>query len=259
MMNKKLLLFDIDGTLAMLGDVKEATRMALKQAQANGHLVFICSGRTPGYQEHLFGDCADGFICNNGRYARYHNRVLFDLPIRKSELFTYIDYFETHHYAYLLNDLDKVYVGGFKPEQAEAIVQYHGKDEQIIFNYNRYQINVYNMDAFYHSEKELKQLVNDLKGRLIINAHGDNYSSDLSTCSFTKGDAVLKVCEALNIDYENTYAFGDGFNDLQMMKSVAHPIAMGNAVTLIKEHSEYISDECEALGVVKALKHYKLI
>lgn len=46
--NRKLLFFDIDGTLltAYPWSIPESTRKALEAARKNGHLLFVNSGRT---------------------------------------------------------------------------------------------------------------------------------------------------------------------------------------------------------------------
>ena len=46
--NRKLLFFDIDGTLLTPYPwaVPDSARQALKEARSNGHLIFINSGRT---------------------------------------------------------------------------------------------------------------------------------------------------------------------------------------------------------------------
>ena len=47
MTNSKLVFIDIDGTLADENHVvPESARIACKQAQANGHKLFICTGRS---------------------------------------------------------------------------------------------------------------------------------------------------------------------------------------------------------------------
>ena len=46
-MNKKLIFLDIDGTLTEPGSntPPESALRAIRAAQKNGHLVFLCSGR----------------------------------------------------------------------------------------------------------------------------------------------------------------------------------------------------------------------
>ena len=48
MNNKKILFFDIDGTLISetSGEIPESTKTALKKAQENGHITIINTGRT---------------------------------------------------------------------------------------------------------------------------------------------------------------------------------------------------------------------
>lgn len=58
-MNRKLLFFDIDGTLlagGIPGYIPDSTIEALKQAQANGHYIFINSGRTYGFMPEAIKD-----------------------------------------------------------------------------------------------------------------------------------------------------------------------------------------------------------
>ena len=40
-------------------------------------------------------------------------------------------------------------------------------------------------------------------------------------------------------------AFGDNFNDIQMLESVTHSYAMQNAVDEIKTHAAYVTDSVE--------------
>ena len=44
---KKLLLFDVDGTLIDYdGTLPDSTKRAIQQARKNGHRVYICTGRS---------------------------------------------------------------------------------------------------------------------------------------------------------------------------------------------------------------------
>ena len=69
-MNKYALFFDIDGTLVSFEthQIPPSTILALTQAKANGHKVFIATGRPPiiitnlGAIEHLI----DGYVTTNG-------------------------------------------------------------------------------------------------------------------------------------------------------------------------------------------------
>ena len=84
-------------------------------------------------------------------------------------------------------------------------------------------------------------------------------SADVSLKDWGKADAIEYIIEYLNIPIENTYAFGDGHNDIEMLKKVNVGIAMGNAVGELKEVANYITSNIFDDGIQKAMKTYKLI
>ena len=53
--------------------------------------------------------------------------------------------------------------------------------------------------------------------------------------------------------------FGDGSNDISMLKAVGHGIAMGNSVEELKECAEFITKNIGDDGVAYALKEYGFI
>lgn len=67
----------------------------------------------------------------------------------------------------------------------------------------------------------------------------------------------------LNTKYRNqkieTYAFGDGLNDIEMFELVDNSIAVDNAKEIVKKSAKYITDSCENSGVSKFLIKKKLI
>ncbi len=64
---------------------------------------------------------------------------------------------------------------------------------------------------------------------------------DAANKSADKGEAVEFVQKKLNILRDETAAFGDYLNDLEMMKSVRYSFAMGNAHPDIKKNSRMCS------------------
>ena len=54
-------------------------------------------------------------------------------------------------------------------------------------------------------------------------------------------------------------AFGDGENDIEMLKFAGIGVAMGNAKEKTKEAADYVTDTVENHGVLKALRHFELI
>ncbi|VTP96648.1 HAD hydrolase family protein [Sphingobacterium daejeonense] len=66
-------------------------------------------------------------------------------------------------------------------------------------------------------------------------------------------------CKHFGIELENTMAFGDGGNDISMLKHVHIGVAMGNANPEVKEIADYTTDDVDNNGIWNALKHYGVI
>lgn len=78
-MKRKLLFFDIDGTLLpeVDGFIPDSTINAIKRAQELGHYTFINTGRSKCIiQEQLLEMNFDGYLCGCGTYITLHDEVL---------------------------------------------------------------------------------------------------------------------------------------------------------------------------------------
>ena len=64
---------------------------------------------------------------------------------------------------------------------------------------------------------------------------------DVHPPGYTKGTACEYLYQKLNIPKENTYAFGDGENDTEMLHLVGTSIAMGNADDEVKKHASTVT------------------
>ena len=77
---RKLLFFDIDGTLLTPypWKVPDSTCQALKEARANGHLLFINSGRTYAMISSMIKEMDfDGYVCGCGSQIYMNGELLF--------------------------------------------------------------------------------------------------------------------------------------------------------------------------------------
>ena len=79
---------------------------------------------------------------------------------------------------------------------------------------------------------------------------------DVYCKGFTKGTACEYLYKKLGIEYENTYAFGDGINDVEMLQLVQHGIAMGNAIDELKKVASEITDTVDHDGIAKTFEKY---
>lgn len=63
---------------------------------------------------------------------------------------------------------------------------------------------------------------------------------DIVNSEVSKGNALIKLCEHLNIDPKKSMAIGDSGNDLDMLKAAGYKVAVENATESIKEIADVI-------------------
>ena len=63
----------------------------------------------------------------------------------------------------------------------------------------------------------------------------------------------------LGLTMNEVAAFGDHFNDIDMLKSVGLGVAMGNAKKQVKEIADYVTADNNHDGIYLALKHFNII
>lgn len=73
-----------------------------------------------------------------------------------------------------------------------------------------------------------------------------------------KGSGLLKLAKALNIPMESVMVLGDNENDESMFKVAGFPVAMENAVPLIKNMAKAITLSNQQSGVGAAIEKYVL-
>ena len=68
-----------------------------------------------------------------------------------------------------------------------------------------------------------------------------------------------KMTEQQMLSDMTLMAFGDGGNDVLMLKHVGIGVAMGNAEDEVKRAADYVTDSVDEDGVEKALRHFGVI
>lgn len=252
-----IVFFDIDGTLAIRKDVPESAAKAVETLRANGNLSFICTGRNVIYARNNFHAYADGFICNNGRLAVLNDKVIFEEPIPKDTLEDIIKRLDELNAAYVFHSLNQGYYGG-NSDGYEMLKS--AQDPGYMHHCSDFSdLKLYNFDVWFKDLDQRHAIEKTLEGISLLNPHGPHPTADMTVMGCDKGDAIIHIAEKLNVPLENTYAFGDGINDLAMIKKAGHGVAMGNAVDPVKEAAEFITTDIKEDGVYNGLKHYQLI
>ena len=105
-----------------------------------------------------------------------------------------------------------------------------------------------------NSFKVLNPLVGDVAKVVVSGAHW----LDITNKGIDKGQALNKIQTDFNISYDETMAFGDFYNDVEMLQSAHYSFVMANANDDMKQYGNYIARPNTEAGVIHAIREYVL-
>ncbi len=106
-----------------------------------------------------------------------------------------------------------------------------------------------------HLKKKIKEFVLVLSGSELSYIDTSVASFDLVSSTTHKGNAVLALAELLGIPEESIGAIGDYYNDLDMLKTVAHPACCKQAPAELHKVCEFHACHCNEGAVADFLKY----
>ena len=263
---KKAVFFDIDGTLIDIrkGHTKLTPKVkeAIKELRQAGHYACIASGRPLAYldEELMQPGLFNGFVLMNGAFVLADGQVLNDQPLPKETVQEIVRLCEEHQVQYVLEGREKIYL---RPEFDQVRRFYVGIDvslKNFVEEFELGDIEVYKMEFVCDNPGGnglFEKLLNwpGLTG-LMDPAHLKNM--ELYATEVTKGTGIEHALEKLGLPQEQSYAFGDGLNDLEMMDTVGTALVMGNGQPELKEKADFIMPTVAEDGVAYGIKHYIL-
>ena len=264
-----VLFFDIDNTLLShrSHSIPSSALEALKLAKENGHLLFICSGRSVlGASRFYDQDLFDGLIAGSGSCVLFHNepvisRVLPDDMVRKV-----VSLSEEYDFGFYLQCVTKNLVNTYGYER---LGHFFLKDEAGLREMGFTRMDsfpkgeVLKVDTFYREDAPVSEIRNRFPKELDDCSHLDptriDFGSELTLHGVSKGSAISDLFRILDRDPKDTYGFGDSENDISMFQACGAGIGMGNADPETKEAADYITTDIEEDGIRNAMVHFGLI
>ena len=82
---------------------------------------------------------------------------------------------------------------------------------------------------------------------------------ELEPIGHSKATGIEFLLNYFGLTSDNAYVFGDGNNDLEMMKYVKHSICMKNGSEAALKAAEYVTDDVLDGGIKKAMKYYGIL
>lgn len=255
----KAVFFDIDGTLIPHGqqNMPKSTLMALEQLKQKGIKVFIATGRPVTTITHALSQFDfDGYLALNGQYCYINGQVVRDCYIAKEDIAQVIPYLQKNKISCIFAEKDYVYVN----LRSQQYLDFHrGIEDQmnVIDDVCRHQTHhTYQLMVFI-SENEEKEFFQHLPN--CKSARWHPMFADVIPQQGGKDQGIKAMAQYLNISHEEVMAFGDGGNDIDMLKCAGIGVAMGNGSIQVKANADYVTSAVDSDGIALALKHFKII
>lgn len=252
--NNWLLVSDIDGTLNSKSmKLPENNKVAINEFVNRGGNFTLCSGRNLQslsiHYRKLGIDTPAIFLNGAGIYDFKNKKFLYQSLISSEGERIILDIAKKYKLAQLtVYTPEKIYLATRKCIYGWLISKIDKLDFQLCKKISDLPRGVWSKASLVGPTF----LVNKLKD-IFSNEENSKHFECFKTSPFTleivnkgvnKGAAVVKLAELLNIDESNTAAIGDYYNDVDMLKRVAHPVCCGQAPDDIKEISEYVACHC---------------
>ena len=256
---EKYVFFDIDGTLLPEGEkvIPKRNIDALNKLKENGVKVFVCTGRcysqAKTYIDQVNGE---GFVVSNGQEANLRGEEVYSYNLSEEEVKYLKEKLEQSGAFWGFETRDSIYLQE-KPgidkvrEELEQLANIKTKKGVIEDGHLIKQ-----MWSFGNCE-EITNLEKEIIDKFKFFRWGEN-SMEIIPLEESKAKAVQKILDKVDGEVK-TYAFGDSYNDLELLSLVNTGVAMGNACPELKAVANYTTTNCTEDGIEKALKYLGLI
>lgn len=254
----KLIITDLDQTL-LKGDksVSQYTLETIKKCKEQEINIAIATARSErAAKKYIDLIKPDIIISNGGALAKHNGKVIYrsmlspltsDGLIKESVLHT---------------DIGEVTV--------ETEIGYYSNSHDLLKNGVDYDHAIYNSFEISLNCPTYKITVEAFNNQAVL-----ELATKYSECSFlaysgekwcrfahknaTKDYAIIKLAEHLNIDLSQIAAFGDDYNDIEMIRNCGYGVAVSNAIEEVRQVATHITYSNEEDGVARFIQENFLL
>lgn len=259
MLERKLIAFDIDGTLLnSQHEILQSSLEVIDKLKAAGHLVTIATGRSLATAKEVIEQVGiSNYLLCNGGYAFLNHQQIFSNPLNKGELKKLVAMANDKRIDLLYQTIDQV-------KQQGPFIHERNAEMQKAFNSEQpsYEFDIDGEEAIYQAilfcNRQEEQLFSGQFEQIRFTRWGDDAMDAVPSNS-----SKAVTLEAIAVDQGFTAAdiivFGDGENDIEMVQLAGLGVVMGNATDYVKGYADFVTKSHDNHGIWHAAKELKLI
>ena len=256
----KAVFFDIDGTLVSFKthEVPRSTVEALEILREKGVKVFIATGRHRVSINNLGNLKFDGYVTLNGGYCfAGEDEVIYRHNIPDDDIESLIHYMET------VETFPCAFV-----QERQIYMNYTDSKVEEMFSLLKFPAppiaplseirgkTVYQLIAFFTAGREQEFM------EILPHCEATRWNplfADVVPQGGSKSVGIDHMLEHFKFTTDECMAFGDGGNDIAMLRHVGIGVAMGNSADDVKLSADYVTDSVDEDGIYNALQHFGII
>ena len=259
--NIKAIFFDVDGTLYRhsVHDLPHSAMKALHGLKNNGYRLGISTSRCRYETKNLpisFRTFPfDAAFYDGGALIMQKDEIVRKTPIQRTSMEKLLTLAKDHHMPLRYSTLD----GDYFAYPCEASTR---------DNFFKLYLNmptskpyegeeVFNILAYPQTDAD-QNGIHAMKEEVNIVTHG-NSTMEITAHHIDKSEGIRVMAKQWNLSMDEIACFGDGYNDIEMLKAAGLGIAMGNAKEEVKQAADIICDSIDEDGIYKICKTLNFI
>lgn len=268
-MEKHLIFMDIDGTLVSQDQqISPRTRTVVTELQQEGHQFYVATGRKYSSAIEVAQNLNDHtqVIASNGSVYSIHETLHKQRLSEDAIRFIYQTVTDYHLSLFFFGEHTVFYTQQLPSYLKKNDRSRIGSSEEdflfidsleTLMSVSQRIINGIAIAEDPDAEAALGLVRKKLAESQLLSVSSSHPNNlELIPLGVSKATAIQAVQKELVIPQKNVISFGDGLNDLEMLKFSGTGVAMGNAVDELKRHANFITNTNVEDGIANFLIDY---
>lgn len=254
------LFFDIDGTLVDFGThaVPDSTLSALLSARGRGVRLFVATGRHKADTACVSHIDFDGYVTANGGYCfTADGHVVHKSRFSRRSIESLLGMLHAHPFSVAMLTAEKWYCNAVN-DNVRALSEMVGLPIPELADLEALSSREEIIEmCLYVDEEQQERIMANLDD--CTASRWNPISADLNPSDTDKATGIEKMLAHYGLDRRQAMAFGDGGNDISMLRYAGVGVAMGSASEEVRLAADYVTDAAGDDGIRNALKHFNII
>lgn len=278
---QRIAFLDVDGTIIDHGErIAPSTIEAIRTARANGHLVYLSTGRAATEIYPIISDIGfDGAVLAGGGFARIGEKLVISRTMPQQATERMVDWFEQAGYDFYLQSFTDLfpspgvrdrfahYLNADRGTGGPGSVVEAGEEHPALRRFA--DVRPYPGEGIAKAvflgddETAYDRAVEAFAGEFHVItgtiAHLGRGAGEVTLHGVNKGTTIVQLLEHLGLDLADSIGIGDNGNDVEMLQLCGVGIAMGNAADEIKAHADEVTTAVLDDGIWNAFRKHGLV